>query len=313
MLPHALKFTPEYRDYVWGGQRLRPGTLTAEAWVIYENDQIAAGPLAGKTLGEVTAQFGMDLLGKRAMEQRGPRFPLLIKLLDCNEWLSLQVHPNDQQAVELEGSGQNGKTEAWYFLEAAPEAQIIAGLKTGTSAESMTQAIRQGTILDLAQFIQMKAGDTVFMQAGTIHALGPGLLVYEVQESSDITYRVFDWNRPQTGRRVLHIDKSLAVARPAARSQALPTPALRDGETLTLCNSEYFTLEILDARKQMLELDTHHESFHALTIIDGAARFSSGGEQLLLSRFDSVLIPAASGVYRLEPQEGGFRALKSSL
>jgi mannose-6-phosphate isomerase len=223
------------------------------------------------------------------------------------------VHPNDRQAVELEGPGQNGKTEAWYFLEAAPKAQIIAGLKTGTTAESMTQAIQQGTILDLAHFIPMKAGYTVFMQAGTIHALGPGLLVYEVQESSDITYRVFDWNRPQTGRRVLHIDKSLAVANPAARSEASPTPALRDGQTLTLCNSEYFKLEIMNVQKQTLELDTHHESFHALTIIDGAARFSSEGEQLSLSKFDSVLVPSASGIYHLEPQEGGFRALKSSL
>jgi mannose-6-phosphate isomerase len=177
----------------------------------------------------------------------------------------------------------------------------------------MTQAIQQGTILDLAHFISMKVGDTVFMQAGTIHALGPGLLVYEVQESSDITYRVFDWNRPQTGRRVLHIDKSLAVANPAARSEASPTPDLKDGQTLTLCNSEYFTLELLNAQKQTLELDTHNESFHALTIIDGAARFSCGGEQLPLNRFDSVLVPSASGVYHLEPQEGGFRALKSSL
>jgi len=151
MLPRALRFTPEYRDYVWGGQRLRPGILTAEAWVIYENDRIASGPLAGKTLGEVSAEFGADLLGPAVLERRGPLFPLLIKLLDCNQWLSLQVHPNDQQARQLEGSGQSGKTEAWHILEAELGARLIAGLKPGTSAAGMAQAIRAGTVQELSQ------------------------------------------------------------------------------------------------------------------------------------------------------------------
>jgi mannose-6-phosphate isomerase len=313
MLPRALLFTPEYRDYVWGGQRLRPGILTAEAWVVYENDCIASGPLAGKTLAEVTAQFGEEILGKTALEKRGPRFPLLIKLLDCNEWLSLQVHPNDQQAVELEGPGQNGKTEAWHFLEAGPEAKIIAGLKDGTTAETMAQCIRGGTILEIANMIPIQAGDTVFMRAGTIHALGPGLMVYEVQETSDITYRVFDWNRPQTGRRVLHIDKSLAVADPTACGEPAPAPRLRDGQGEILCQSDYFTLELLNAQNQTIHFDTEGESFHALTIIEGAAQFRSGDEQIPLGLYQTLLVPASTGEYRLEPQEGGFRALKSSL
>ncbi len=313
MLPRFLKFSPEYRDYVWGGQRLRPGQLTAEAWVVYENDRVSGGPLAGQTLAEVTAGYGPALLGKTVLERRGPKFPLLIKLLDCNEWLSLQVHPNDKQAAELEGPGQNGKTEAWYFLEAAPEAQIIAGLKPGTSAEAMAQAIRGGSVLDLSTYYSMKAGDTVFMPAGTIHALGPGLLVYEVQESSDYTYRVFDWNRPQTGRRVLHIDKSLAVANPAASSQPIPTPEMKDGESRILCKSEYFTLELLNSQKQAMQLNTLERSFHALTVIEGVARFSCGGEKMRLCCYETLLVPAASGAYTLEPDEGGFRALKASL
>ena len=313
MLPRALTFTPEYRDYIWGGQRLRPGTLTAEAWVIYENDHIASGSLGGRTLGEVVSQYGTALLGQAVIEQRGPHFPLLIKLLDCNQWLSLQVHPNDQQAVELEGPGQNGKTEAWYILEAAADSKIIAGVKPGTSAEGLAEAIRQGTILDIAQFVPVKTGDTIFMRAGTIHALGPALLIYEVQQSSDITYRVFDWNRPQTSGRLLHIDKSLAVADPAATSQAYPIPVLQDGQRQILCQSEYFTLEMLNAQEQTLELDTLGQSFHALTIIEGKARFSCGGEKYSLDRFESLLVPAATGAYRLEPLGGGFSALKSSL
>lgn len=313
MLPRFLKLSPEYRDYIWGGQRLRPGQLTAEAWVIYESDRVTGGPLAGKSLAELTTEYGEELLGKPVLERRGRRFPLLIKLLDCNEWLSLQVHPNDQQAAEMEGPGQNGKTEAWHFLECAPEAQIIAGLKPGVTPEALAQAIRGGTILDLSNYITMKAGDTVFMPAGTIHALGPGLMVYEVQETSDFTYRVFDWNRPQTEKRRLHIDKSLAVARPDASTQAIPTPELRDGECRVLCQSEYFTLECLNSEKEALALDTHGQSFHALTAIEGVARFSSGGEKVRLCCYESILVPASTGAYRLEPEQGGFRILKSSL
>jgi mannose-6-phosphate isomerase len=312
MLPRALMFTPEYRDYIWGGQRLRPGTLTAEAWVVYENDRIASGPLAGRTLAEAAAQYGAALLGLAVLQRRGPRFPLLVKLLDCNQWLSLQVHPNDQQAKQLEGPEQNGKTEAWYILEAAPNARIIAGLKPGITADRMATAIREGSILDIAETIPVQTGDTIFMRAGTIHALGPGLLVYEVQQSSDLTYRVFDWNRPQTGNRVLHIDKSLAVADPNARSQAIPLPVLQDGQSVSLCQSEYFTLEVLNSHTKPFDLDTNGQTFHALTVIDGSAHFSSGAEHIALKKFDSLIVPAAAGEYRLE-SEGGFRVLKSSL
>ena len=313
MLPCALTFQPEYRDYLWGGQRLRPGTLTAEAWVIYENNRITSGPLDGQTLGEAVTRFGTDLLGQAVVERRGLHFPLLIKLLDCNQWLSLQVHPNDQQALQLEGPGQSGKTEAWYILEAEADAKLIAGLKAGTTPAEMAEAIRKGTILDAAQYETVHTGNTIFMPAGTIHALGPGVLVYEVQQSSDLTYRVFDWNRPQTGSRILHIDKSLVVADSTASSHPLPLPILKDGQCRVLCQSEYFTLEILNSRTQVLELNTHGQSFHTLTVIEGALRFSSGGEQFPLSRFESLLVPAVTGAYRLEPLSGGFRALKSSL
>ena len=112
-----LRLEPEYRDYVWGGGRLRPGIdPTAEAWVVWEEDRVRSGDLAGRTLGEISAQFGASLLGQRTVARTGKRFPILIKLLDCAQWLSLQVHPNDKQAIELEGPGQFGKTEAWHIL-----------------------------------------------------------------------------------------------------------------------------------------------------------------------------------------------------
>lgn len=312
-LQTVLLLTPEYRSYVWGGHRLKPdGSLVAEAWVVYAGDRIANGPCAGRTLGELATEYGSTLLGRKVVARFGTRFPLLIKLLDCAQWLSLQVHPNDEQAVQLEGAGHVGKTEAWHILDAAQDATIIAGIKPGVAPEAFAHSVRDGTILDHVQYVPVKPGDTVYMPAGTVHALGPGLLVYEVQQASDITYRVFDWNRPPTAGRVLHIDQSLAVANPGAAGQARPLPPLQDGEARTLCECPYFTLQMLDATNASVELDTAGESFHALTVIEGALSLATGNESLLLERFETVLAPASCGRYRLEPR-GHVRVLWASV
>lgn len=311
MLTQPLRLLPEYRDYLWGGDRLRPGIVpTAEAWVVYEGDRVASGRFAGKTLGELAAEQGEALLGTRPFRRTGNRFPLLIKLLDCAQWLSLQVHPNDEQAVALEGPGQFGKTEAWHVIEAAPNAALIAGIKPGTTAEVLAQAIRNGAILEYVQTLSVRAGDTVFMPAGTIHALGPGLLIYEIQQASDWTYRVYDWGRPETPTRRLHIEKSLAVARPDATGSVLPLPVLREGEAALLCQSPYFRLEMLHTGAQPLRLDTHGESFHALTVLEGAARIVTADGETTLSRLETALLPAACGPYRLEPLTP-FRVLRA--
>jgi mannose-6-phosphate isomerase len=311
-----FQLIPEYRDYVWGGSRLRPRTPgpTAEAWVIYAQDRIASGPWAGQTLAEAADALREELLGRRAVRQTGGRFPLLIKLLDCAQWLSLQVHPNDEQAARLEGPGFFGKTEAWHVLEADAGAQLIAGLKQGLTPQTLEPVVRSGkTLLDWAQYLDVHAGDTIFMRPGTLHALGPGMLIYEVQQTSDLTYRVYDWDRPQTGRRVLHLDKSLAVIDLASPGRAEPAPALPDGGRAVLCESAYFTLELLAAQTRRLALDTGGETFHALTVIDGAAEVVAAGQTLPLARFESVVIPAICGSYELRPVGGGFRLLKSSV
>ncbi len=313
MLCQPLQLTPEYRDYVWGGDRLRPGIVpTSEAWVVYEEDCIASGPLRGRTLGEIASEQGASLLGQRAIQQTGCRFPLLIKLLDCAEWLSLQVHPNDEQASAIEGPGFFGKTEAWHILEAAPDAQIIAGVKAGITADTLAASIRNKTILDVAQRLAVKAGDTIYMPPGTIHALGPGLLLYEVQQTSDLTYRVYDWGRPETEKRKLHIEKSLQVALPQAATPIGLLPPLVDGERRVLCRSRYFTLEILSAQTQPVTLDTQGESFHALTVIEGSAEIQTDGQVWPLSRFETVVVPADCGSYAIHPAPS-FRVLKSSV
>jgi mannose-6-phosphate isomerase len=306
-----LQLIPEYRDYVWGGQRLRPGTLTAEAWVVYEGDRVANGPLQGRTLAEAARQLGADLLGQQAMARTGARFPLLIKILDCNDWLSVQVHPNDEQARQLEGPDQFGKTEAWHILEAAEGAQLIAGVKEGTTAEALAAAIRNGTIVDHAQYHTAHTGDTVFMPAGTLHALGPGFMIYEVQQTSDLTYRIFDWNRPASAGRALHIEQSVAVTNPRAAGQMQPAPELKPDDRCTLVQCPYFTLEMLAVQSQPRRLDTRGESFHALTVIDGQGLIECGAERIILNRFETVLVAAGAGAYHLRPI-GSARVLKAS-
>jgi len=310
-----LKLTPAYRDYLWGGERLRPGhNPTAEAWVVWENDRIETGALAGKTLGQAAVEFGSELLGENAVARTGMRFPLLVKLLDCAQWLSLQVHPNDEQAVQLEGLGQYGKTEAWHVLEAQSDSKLIAGLKPDIRPAKIAEAIRNGTIAEYAQYATVSEGDTIFMPAGTLHALGPGLLIYEVQQTSDWTYRLYDWGRPQTETRPLHIEKSIQVTRPAFTAPILPMPACGDGTQAVLVECEYFKLELLAASSKPVQLDTRGETFHAVTVIEGKARLQTENEYMEIEKFQTALVPASLGKYQFLPLDGGAcRALKSSV
>ncbi len=308
-----LKLEPAYRDYVWGGNRLRPGIdPTAEAWIVWKDNRIQSGPLAGKTLSEVANQFGDALLGSKATSRTGTRFPLLIKLLDCAQWLSLQVHPNDEQAVQLEGPGQFGKTEAWHVLESEPDAKLIAGLQPNTSPEALAESIRNGTVIDHVQYAKVKKGDSVFVPAGTLHALGPGLLIYEVQQTSDWTYRVYDWGRPVTEKRPLHIEKSIQVTRADFTAPVIPMPEHGDGTRNTLVECNYFTLELLSAKSNSITLDTKSESFHAITVIEGKAILQAGDEQVELEKFQTAVVPASRGEYQFKPLEN-CQALKSSV
>jgi mannose-6-phosphate isomerase len=302
MINAPFSLAPEYRDYVWGGSRLRPEVVpTAEAWIVFAGNRVASGLYAGRTLSDLAETFGVDLLGTRAVAQTGNRFPVLVKILDCAQWLSLQVHPNDEQAEKLEGKGFFGKTEAWHVLENEPDAKLIAGMKPNITDETLADSIKNGTILDTVQSIEVEAGDTLFMSPGTIHALGPGMLIYEIQQTSDITYRVYDWGRPQTETRKLHIDKALEVSNPNATTSVLSAPQVNDGEVKTLTQCQYFQLDTILVEKKTAALDTLGESFHALTLLDGQSQVTAGGESFILNKFETLLIPAICGAYQVNP------------
>ena len=314
-LPRLLPLTPQYRERVWGGQRLKPsdsGRPTGEAWIAYGKSVVSAGAVQGETLDQLLLGARTELLGERGVQSSQAGFPLLIKLLDCADWLSVQVHPNDAQAAVMVGPGERGKTEAWHLLEAAPGAEILAGVKAGTTQEGLVKAIRGGAVLDVAERHGVAAGDTVFIPAGTLHALGPGLLLYEVQQSSDTTYRVYDWDRPASSGRALHLEESVAVTRAELRGDLRPESQTHgQGELIA---SEYFVLSGLHLEGGTeQEADAGGQSFQIVTVTSGQAEVSAGDERVLLDTFGTLLVTGRAGAYRLKTVGGAARLLVAGL
>lgn len=299
-----IRLRPIYQQRVWGGNRLQPdaGLPVGEAWVVYEGNQVEGGVWANQTLADVSGELGEDLLGSAAVAQTGDRFPLLIKLLDSREWLSVQVHPNDEQAARLEGPGLLGKTEAWHILEAELGARVVSGLRSEQVIEELDRRAAAGGFEDVLQYVPVEAGDTLFTPAGCVHAIGPGLFIYEVQQASDITYRLYDWNRPQSAGRALHLDKGLQVVEFAGGTHTRRQTS--DGAIrATLVECAYFTLEMVYASDRPVRLNTEGRSFHALTVTQGSAEIRAAGASERVATLESVVIPAAAGAYEIHPQE----------
>lgn len=309
MTLYPLLLNPALHVKVWGGRRLDTvmgkslptDEPYGESWEMHDTATVANGPLAGQTLGEVLAAHGRDLVGPGANPAEG--LPLLAKFLDATDWLSVQLHPNDEQARELENDPR-GKTEAWYVIEAQPGARLVIGLTPGTTPDQMAAAIENNTLEDLLVYADVVPGDVLFVRAGTIHALGPGLLIYEIQQSSDITYRLYDWGRVGLdGKpRDLHIEKGKQVA----NLDTLPTivhTGDKTGQTVDIVRSAYFTTllyQLTEPHDASIELDTGQQQFHILTCIDGTATVKAGQTRLQLVKGQTALIPARTGTYSLE-------------
>jgi mannose-6-phosphate isomerase len=305
---------PQYRERVWGGRRLLAADPpVGEAWVAFGGSRARGGEHAGRTVAELAAEYGEALLGRGVFEAYGSRFPLLVKLLDCADWLSVQVHPNDEQAGRLVGQGEFGKTEAWHFIEAEPGATIYAGIKQGTSEGELEAAIRGGRVLEVAERLEVKAGETVYIPAGTLHALGPGLLLYEVQQASDTTYRVYDWERPASAGRKLHVEESIAVTDPRKGAAVRPAPELRGTAAARALVCPYFVLEVLSLGRDALDADTGGETFHILTVTEGEAELSCDGEAVRLCKYATALVAGGAGVYQVRADKEGARLLRASV
>ncbi len=312
---YVLKLEPQFRERVWGGQRLKAADPPiGEAWIAYGPSRVAEGPLAGKSIDQLIADDAPGLLGTLGAERYGSRFPLLIKFLDCKDWLSVQVHPNDEQARRLVGPGEFGKTEAWYFLEAEPGAQILAGVKAGVSAEELAAAIRGGGIVDVAERIDVHSGEALLIPAGTLHALGPGLLLYEIQQASDTTYRAYDWGRPMSAGRKLHIEESVEVTTTdPACDRARPRVDGPAG-TATAVSCDYFDLDLGRVSDGApLAGSTGGRLFHIVTVVDSSVEIRCGDESVELDRFETALVAGSAGDYTVSSRHGSATLLRAAI
>ncbi|HJQ30771.1 MAG TPA: type I phosphomannose isomerase catalytic subunit [Pyrinomonadaceae bacterium] len=303
---------PQYREKVWGGRRLRrEGEPVGESWVAFEGSRVRGGGSDGRTVGELAEEYGAQLLGREVASRFGSRFPLLVKLLDCADWLSVQVHPDDAQAERMVGPGEFGKSEAWHFLKVEEGAQIIAGVRPGTTQGALESAIRDGRVEDVARRLTVRAGETLYIPAGTLHALGPGMLLYEVQQSSDTTYRVYDWGRPAGAGRELHVEQAAAVTDAEKNPALTPAPSAK-GAASPLVRCPFFDLDLLRTDGRPFNGDTGGQTFHVVTSIAGSAEVRSGGESLTLGTYDTALVAGAAGAYEIVPVDGDAAALIAS-
>ena len=307
---YPLLFTPVLKDYVWGGRNLErvlgrelPPGRVAESWEIAAHQDgtstVANGPYAGQPLTAVHALLGLDLIGRRnAWAQERSKFPLLVKLLDADDKLSVQVHPNDAYALAHEGN-ELGKTEMWVVLHARPGARLIIGLMPNVSAQQFRQAIDSGTLEACLHTVAVEAGDFVCVPSGTVHALLEGVLIAEIQQNSNTTYRVYDWNRTANGQaRPLHIDKALDVIDFGCIEPPLPRPTpLPAGEgwrRFLLCHNQYFTTERIDLDAgATFQGNLDGETLEIWGILNAAVEIN--GVAIEATQF--VLLPAALGPF----------------
>ena len=314
MMNTPLLLSPALHTRVWGGRKLETalhktlptGDPYGESWEMHDTAAVASGEYAGRTLGDLLAEFGAALIGDASDPAEG--FPLLLKFLDANEWLSVQVHPDDAIAAELEGEPR-GKTEAWIVLGADPRSKLALGVADGVTTEELGTAIKDGTIKSTMRYVEVTPGDAVYLAAGTVHALGPGVLIYEIQQSSDQTYRLYDWGRVGLdGKpRPLHIEKSIRAAKTELRPNVTRMP---DGSGKVF-SGPYFETYVHRLQGGASTLDTGGTRFHVLSVTRGAVTISAGGVSVDASVGQSVLIPAATGRYQLSGVGDVLRSLQS--
>lgn len=310
---YPLRFQPLFRRYLWGGRRL--GTLLgkaigpegdyAESWEIVDRGEdqsiVAFGEHRGTALSQLLQSHGEELMGRHHLQSR---FPLLFKLLDTNQQLSVQVHPNDEQAAKLT-LPDFGKTEAWVILAAEPGSYIYAGVRRGFDRHALAREIARGTCELCLHRFEPAVGDCIFVPAGTVHALGPGLIVAEIQQSSDTTFRLYDWNRlgPDGNPRPLHVEQALEVT-DFDRGPVLPqVPQATDRPHVErLVDCEKFVLDRWSlAEPQTIGGDNR---CHILSVVWGSVSVESDPAESPLQFGESLLLPAAVGPVKLSPHDG---------
>ena len=294
---HPVKLSPAFKDYLWGGEKLKSEfnkkcdlTPLAESWELsaHKDGQsvVSGGEFDGLTLLEYVEKIGREALGENS--GRYDYFPLLIKFIDAKGNLSVQVHPSDEYALAHEG--EYGKTEMWYILDCDEGASLYYGFSRDVSREEYENAIKEGRLCELLNRVEVKKGDVFFIPAGTVHAIGAGIVICEIQQNSNTTYRVFDYNRRDKdgNLRPLHIEKALEVSDLKMSPELGDTP---DGDDVLLAECEYFEVRRLrSCGKREIRID--RKSFVSLIITEGEGKLAFEGGELEMRKGDSVFVPA---------------------
>lgn len=302
-----VKLHPAFKDYIWGGTKLKElynketdMDPLAESWELSTHkdgeSEVVTGPYAGLTLSQYIEKKGRWILGKDC--EKFDRFPILIKLIDAKQPLSIQVHPDNEYALRVEG--EYGKTEMWYILDAEPDSYLYFGVNRHTGREEFGKAIKDGTVLDLLRKVPVEKGQVFFIKAGTIHAIGAGIQICEIQQNSNTTYRVYDFGRVgKDGKpRELHIDKALDVSifDPIESDFQPIGERVEDGQAGTemLATCDYFTTFETEVHGRVT-IDQDEDSFGSIIMTEGSAIIANDGEELHANKGDSIFIDAGSG------------------
>lgn len=305
---YPLQFTPILKERIWGGEKLKTvlnkpitSNITGESWELstVEGDVsvVSNGILKGKTLTELIENYPEEILGADVYKRFGKQFPLLFKYLDAKTDLSIQVHPNDELAKKRHNSF--GKTEMWYIMQADDESRIIVGFKKNSNAKEYLQHLENNTLVDLLEEIKVKTGDVFFLETGTVHAIGAGLVVAEIQQTSDITYRLYDFDRrdAQGNLRELHVDLALdAINYNTVETQKKYSKELNKSNEIVDC--PYFTTNYLPL-DGTIKVSKSNASFTVYMCTEGAFELEFESVIYAYKKGDTVLIPASMTNYTL--------------
>lgn len=313
---YPLKFYEIYKPKIWGGRAMDSGLLKAlpegeigESWEISDHfDDVSTvrnGSLEGRTLREVWREAPELVLGRELAQVGYDEFPLLVKFIDSGQVLSVQVHPDDEYARNHDTSGESGKNEAWYMLAARPGAQLVLGLKGPVTEEDFLRHIEDGSVEECLNYVDVKPGDFAHIAAGTVHAIGQGILLCEIQQTSDATYRICDWGRlGSDGKpRRLHVDHATSVVDFARGPVELVTAEQVQGgaahrEILDEC--EFFVIEKVHSAERF-SLGEPADRFYILICIGGSGSIVAEGERCSYQLGDTILMPGALGAVTVEP------------
>jgi len=310
---YPLKFKPIYKEKIWGGDKVKrllnkdfsPLENCGETWEISTIEPdcsvVSNGFLAGNTLAELVEIYMGDLVGERIFDDFGLEFPLLIKFIDAKEDLSVQVHPDDAMATKLHGT--NGKTEMWYVIDAEKDAKLNIGFNTPVTRPILEQSIEKGTLEQLLNFVSVQADDAAFIPAGKVHAIGKGILLAEIQQSSDLTYRLYDYNRKdnQGKHRELHIKQACEAIHYEDCNNDLLNPSFNINATANLIQKQYFICNRLVFDQSVEKIYEGLDTFVIYICLDGAIhiQYDEGEEEL--TKGECMLLPACIDSVRLTP------------